>query len=220
VVHSVLVDDGLPEPELRVGDVLGIDVGIKSLAVFSDGTIFENPKALDDADKKLKRLQRELARRKIGGKNREKTKQKLARAFECIRRIRQHAQHQVSNYATAENGIIVIETLNINGMMQNHHIARALSDTGMSEIHRQIKYKAKWKGVEVIRADRWFASSKTCSGCGYKMDITLSDRDLKCPECGLEIDRDYNAALNLAALSEGVNSPGLPVELECNNALL
>lgn len=213
---SVLVDDGQPLPELRGGTTLGMDVGIKSLAVFSDGKVFENPRALQKAEAKIKRLQRELARREKGSKNRAKTKAKLARCFAKANNIRTHAQHQVSNYAM-QGGTIVTETLNVKGMLSNHSLARAVSDAGMSEIHRQIDYKAKWNGVEVIKADRWFASSKTCCNCGYKMDITLADRELHCPSCGAVIDRDLNAAKNLAALGERRNTAGLPGELAITN---
>lgn len=217
---SVLVDDGAPEPELKDGDILGMDVGIKSMAVFSDGKVFENPKALYAAEKKLKRLQRELSRREKGSKNREKTRAKLARAHHKVSCIRSHAQHQVSNYAV-KDATIAIENLNVRGMVKNHHLAKAVSDVGMYELRRQIEYKARWNGVEVVLADRWEPTSKRCSRCGnIKDDLTLADRVYKCDACGLVIDRDLNAAVNLAALSERRNSPGLPVELTCTNVSL
>lgn len=211
---SVLVDDGQPEPALREGATLGMDIGIKSAAVFSDGMVFENPKALYAAEKKLKRLQRELSRRKDkGSKNREKTRRKLAKAHAKVNRIRKHAQHQVSNYAV-KDGVIVIENLNVQGMQKNHHLARAVSDVGFYELRRQIEYKAKWNGVEVVTVDRWEPSSKRCSWCGNVKEIlSLSERVYKCECCGLVIDRDLNAATNLAALGSGRNSPLVPVEL-------
>ena len=198
---SVLVDNGKEAPAYREGSRLGVDVGIKTLAVFSDGNEIENPKALAKAEKKLARLQQELSRRAKGSKNREKTNVKVARLHERVSNIRRHAQHQASHYATRMGGTVVIETLNVKGMMQNAKLARSISDVGMYEIHRQIEYKAKWRGARVVKADQWFASSKTCSGCGYRVtNLTLAIRTFVCPECGLEIDRDLNAARNLAAL--------------------
>lgn len=96
----------------------------------------------------------------------------------------------------------MLEDLNVSGMMANHHLAKAVSDVGFYEMRRQIEYKAGWYGIDVVLADRWFPSSKTCSCCGWKNDdLTLADRTFICPECGLKIDRDYNAALNLARLA-------------------
>lgn len=96
----------------------------------------------------------------------------------------------------------MLEDLNVSGMMANHHLAKAVSDVGFCELRRQIEYKSHWQGTEILLADRWFPSSKTCSCCGWKNDdLTLADRVFSCPECGLEIDRDYNAALNLARLA-------------------
>ncbi len=211
---SVFIDDGLNKPAFRDGITLGVDVGIKSMAVFSDGIVFENPKADYKAHKNIAKLQRELHRRQKGGKNRKKTQDKLSRAYARIGNIRSHVHHSISNHAVHSGiGKIVIEDLNVSGMLQNRYLARAVADAGMNEIHRQIIYKAEWNGVEVIKADRWFASSKTCSGCGEYLEITLADRYIICPACGLEIDRDLNAAINLIALDERQNMPGLSVEL-------
>lgn len=203
--------------------VIGIDRGIKSLAVCSDGTTLENPRVLEKYERKLTTLQRELSRRKKGSANHAKTKAKIAKLHQRITNIRSHNQHQFSHHVTEEMqpSAIVLEDLNIKGMMANGKLAKALSDAAMSELGRQIEYKAGWRGIEIIKADRWFASSKTCSRCGcVKSDLTLADRIYTCPECGLVIDRDLNAALNLAALGEGSNGPGLPRELECCNASL
>ena len=201
---SVLVEEEIEAQPNTDGDVLGIDLGIKSLAVCSDGTVFENPKALYQAERKLKRLQRELSRRTKGGQNWNKTKRKIQRCHYQIACIRKHALHQVSHYVTAKAKprIIVIEDLNVSGMTKNHHLAKAVSDSGMSELRRQIEYKAKWYGVQVAIADRWFPSSKTCSECGATNKLlTLSDRTFICPACGCIIDRDLNAALNLEHLA-------------------
>ena len=195
---------------------LGIDLGVKSLATCSDGAVFENPKTLYQHEKRLARLQRELSRRKKGSANRAKTKAKVARLHYKISNIRKHAIHQVSDYATEKvrPAAIVLENLNVRGMMKNHHLAKAIGDASFHELRRQLEYKAERNGIEVIIADRFYPSSKTCNRCGCrKDDLTLADRIFKCNDCGYEIDRDLNAALNLAALSEGRNAPGLPVEL-------
>lgn len=200
---SVLVEEEIAELVGREG-ILGVDLGIKSLAVCSDGAVFENPKALYVAERKLKRIQREVSRRQKGGKNRQKSIRKLQRCHAKVANIRKHALHQVSHYVTAraKPRVVVIEDLNVLGMEQNHHLAKAVMDSGMSELRRQIEYKAKWYGVKVMVADRWYPSSKTCSECGATNQVlTLSDRTYVCPACGCIIDRDLNAARNLASLA-------------------
>ena len=192
----------IEQPELT-GDVVGIDLGLKTRAVFSNGVFFDAPKATYEYQKKLARAQRELSRRKRAGKNWQKTKRKVQIIHAKIADVRKHWLHQISHYTTHElkPSVIVLEDLNVSGMVKNHHLAKAVSDAGFFELRRQIEYKADWLGIEVVIADRWFASSKTCSGCGWKnANLTLADRVFKCPECGLEIDRDLNAAQNLAAL--------------------
>jgi len=201
---SILAETEVDEPINESTDILGVDLGIKSLATCSDGKVFDNPKALYKAERKLKRLQRELSRRTKGGKNWLKTKAKLQRVHAKVSNIRQHALHQVSHYVTAiaKPKVVVLEDLNVQGMTSNHHLAKAVSDVGMYELRRQIEYKAKWYGVKVMVADRWYPSSKTCSECGATNQLlTLSDRTFVCPACGCIIDRDYNAALNLASLA-------------------
>jgi len=199
---SVLVEEEIEQPQLN-GKVIGVDFGINHLAICSDGMVFENSRPLDQATRKLKRIQRELSRREKGGSNWHKTKDRLRRVHYSVANQRQHIQHQISHYLTfkAQPAVIVLEDLNVSGMLQNHHIARALSDVGFYELRRQIEYKAEWLGIEVIYADRFFPSSKTCSRCGSKRDdLKLSERTFVCNDCGFSIDRDLNAALNLAAL--------------------
>jgi len=205
---SVQVEQEHHTPPPSVQAAIGIDLGIKSLAVCSDGRAYENPKALYVAERKMARLQRELSRRKKGSANRNKTKAKIAKLHGQIANIRRFNLHQVSHDVTSEPrpGAIVVEDLNVAGMMKNHCLARATSDSGMSELRRQIEYKAGWQGIEIVTADRWYPSSKTCSECGsIKSDLTLSDRTYHCAECGAVIDRDLNAARNLASLVKDVN---------------
>jgi putative transposase len=213
---SVLAYEDESEPVNNSTLVIGADFGLKTLVVLSNGETFENPHCLIQAEQKLKRLQRELARRKKGGANWRKTKAKLQRQYTKVTNVRKHILHNISHHVTFDlmPKTIVLEDLNVRGMMSNHHLAKAISDVGFYELRRQIEYKAKERGIEVIVADRWYPSSKTCSACGWKNDdLALSDRVFQCPQCGLITDRDLNAAQNLASYREGQNMPGLPVEL-------
>jgi len=202
---SLSVKEKIPDPkpeQPRTKVVVGVDVGIKSLAVTSDGIVYENPKALYKATRKLRKLQKSLSRKQKGSRNREKAKALLAKTFYRVSCIRKDAIHKATTSILQGTDVVVIETLNVQGMLKNHKLARALSDASLSEFHRQIRYKANWRGIEVVEADRWFPSSKTCSGCGHvKEDLTLSERVYKCSECALELDRDLNAAINLEKLA-------------------
>ena len=202
---SLSVKGEIPDPpnkQPRAKVVVGVDVGIKSLATTSDGIQYENPKALSKAAKKLKRLQKALSRKQKGSRNREKAKLKVSKAFYRVSCIRSDAIHKATTSILRGTDVVVIETLNVKGMLKNGKLARALSDASLSEFHRQIRYKAGWVGVEVVEAPRFFPSSKTCSRCGHvKQDLTLSDRVYRCDACGLELDRDLNAAINLENLA-------------------
>ncbi len=200
---SVQVEQEVPEPKPASNKLLGVDVGLRSLAVVSNGKVFDNPKTTTKYEKRLAYLQRELCRRKKGGKNREKSKQKIARLHFKIANVRKHALHQVSDYVTAKTkpSVVVLEDLNVKGMMANHCLAKSLADASFAELSRQIQYKAQWQGIEVVLAGRFYPSSKLCSACGEKKPyLKLSERTFVCPSCGNIIDRDLNAALNLAAL--------------------
>jgi len=201
---SVLVEtqDDAPINESEL--VIGIDFGLKTLAVLSNGETFENPHCLKSAMSKLNRLQRELSRRKLGGANWRKTKLKLQRQHAKVANIRSHILHNISHHVTADlrPSVIVLEDLNVNGMASNHHLAQAISDVGFYELRRQVEYKAARYGCDVLIASQWYPSSKTCSSCGWhNADLALSDRTFNCPECGLELDRDLNAARNLERLA-------------------
>lgn len=185
------------------GEPLGIDVGIEHLATLSDGTVFENPRALKGAETRLRRLQKSVSRKVKGSSNRRKAVQRLARQHYRVGNIRRDAIAKATT-ATIDKRptTIVIETLNVTGMLRNHCLARALSDASMAEFHRCLTYKAAWVGIPVVKADRWFKSSKTCSACGaIHAGLTLGDRTFRCPTCGAMIGRDLNAALNLKKLA-------------------
>jgi putative transposase len=183
--------------------VVGVDLGVKNLATLSNGEMIEGPKALRTMQKKLKRLQQSLSRKKKGSNNREKQKRKVARLHYRISCIRLDALHKLTSRLTRKYSVIVIEDLNVRGMMSNRKLAKAISDMGFHEFRRQLDYKSPIAGVHVIVADRWFPSSKKCSRCGEKHSgLKLSDRIFVCPTCSFKIDRDLNAARNLAMYPE------------------
>lgn len=203
------------EPAQAIGEPIGIDLGIKELAVTSDGQRFENPKPLKKAQARLQRLQRELSRRKKGGKNREKTRKKVAKVHQRIANIRRDTLHKVTSTIVAKTkldserpSVIVLEDLNVSGMLANHCLAQAISDIGFAEFKRQIEYKVIWYGSELMVADRFFPSSRLCRFCGcINSELKLSDREWTC-DCGAVHDRDLSAAINLKNLA--LKLPGVP----------
>jgi putative transposase len=179
--------------------ILGIDLGIKTLATCSDGTFFQNPKALPSHQKHLKKLQKRHSRQKKGSKRREKTRNKVGSLHYRIGCIRKDAIHKATSWIvkTKRPEIVVLEDLNVLGMLKNHRLARSISDAAFHEFRSQMTYKQAWNGGSVLEADRFFPSSKTCSECGtIKEDLKLSDRTFQC-DCGLRMDRDLNASINL-----------------------
>lgn len=195
---SVTAESSTPEIELT-DNVIGIDVGIKTLATCSDGDTYENPKALSAKTKQLRRWQRRLSRREKGGKNRAKARIKVARLHKKIADVRQDAHNKSARAIVNKHPeIIVIEDLNVKGMFKNRKLARALSDAAFGNFGRVLGYMAADAGIEVRKAGRFFASSKLCACCGWKKeDLTLSDRTFICDDCGHTMDRDLNAAINL-----------------------
>lgn len=182
--------------------VVGVDLGIKTLLTCSNGKTFENPKSLLRGLKSLKRSQRSLARKKKGSLNRKKQIKVVAKKHYKISCIRKNALHQATSYLVKNYGTIVIEDLNVKGMVKNHKLAQAINDASFGEFKRQITYKSEWRGVKLIVADRFFASSKICSCCGQKKEVLkLSERVFKCSNCENKLDRDLNAAINLANLA-------------------
>lgn len=181
---------------------VGVDLGIKSMVVLSDGVVFKNPKALRSNLKVLKRLQRRLSRKVKGSNNLHKQRMRVARKHYRISCIRKNAIHQATSYIVKNYDRIVIEDLNIVGMIKNRKLSQAISDVSFGEIKRQLTYKSLWYEKELVIANRYFASSKTCSECGHKKEtLKLSERMFKCDNCGHSIDRDLNAAINLANYS-------------------
>ena len=177
---------------------VGIDLGIKVLAALSDGKIFEANQPLKKQLSKLAKLQKALARKKKGSNRRRAVKLKIAKLHYYISCKRLAVLHEFTDYITRNYKLIIIEDLNVSGMIKNHCLARAISDVGMYELRRQLEYKAKFRECELIIADRWFASSKICSQCGLKKDVlSLAERTFVCENRCISLDRDKNAAKNL-----------------------
>jgi putative transposase len=199
--YSVQVEEERADPIPAQGKAIGVDLGVKTLATTSEAVAYENPKALRKNLSKLARMARRHSRKEKGSKNRKKAAKILARMHARIARIRSNALHQATTaIAKTKPCTIVLEDLNVKGMMQNRKMSRAVGDVGMHEFKRQITYKAEQEGSSILIVSRWFPSSKTCSCCGWvDKDQDLDDRVFVCLDCGYVADRDYNAAKNLAA---------------------
>ena len=202
---SILMD--IPESEYinkhkHTGKHVGIDLGVKDFIVTSDGEVFENRHFRKKTESRIKRLQRQLSRKQKGSRNREKARLKLARVYDRIGRQKEAYLYETVHRLLEEYDIMFIEDLNVEGMVRNHKLAKSISEMGFGRFADLLEYKASLDWKQVIKVDRWYASSKTCSGCGYVYKgLTLGERSWKCPECGEVHDRDYNAAVNI--LREG-----------------
>jgi len=186
------------EPPMHQGHAVGVDVGVKELVVDSDGERFENQKPLRSALGTVKRLQRRVSRRVKGSKNRRKALDKLARAHYRVACLRSDAQHKATTQIARKASLIGLEDLNVAGMLKRRRLAQALSDASLSEVHRQLHYKAEWYGGQVVRIGRFFPSSRMHNSCGgYKAELELAEREWSCPACGQVVDRDLNAARNI-----------------------
>ena len=199
---SLQVEMEIPDPVVMAEKpAVGVDLGINRMVQVSDGTCFENPRALKRALTRLKRIQRMVSRRQKGSTNRKKAVQQLAKAHLRVANIRKDALHQATTFLTKTKSAIVLENLNVSGMMKNHRLAQAIADVGMYEFRRQLQYKGGWYGCDVLLADRFYPSTKRCSQCGQiKPVVELSEREYCCEHCGLVMHRDLNASLNLEQL--------------------
>lgn len=189
--------------------VLGVDAGVRSLAVLSTSERVPNPRPLKQALRKIARLNRELARRKGRSSGWHDTRSRLARAHARVARVRRDARHKLTRRLVTIYGTVVVERLNVAGMVRNRRLSRAVADAGMAELRRQLAYKAAWYGSRLVEADAFYPSSKTCSRCGaVKASLPLWQRTFRCESCGLALDRDENAAMNLAAVAAAVAGSG------------
>ena len=200
---SILVETEYKELA-HTNDSIGIDLGIKDLCITSDGKKYENPKIIRRYEKKLARLQRQLAKKEKRSQNYYKIKKKIAICHEKITNTRKDYLHKMSHEIISENQVIVSEDLQIKNMVKNHHLAKSISDVSWYELTRQLGYKAEWNGRKYIKINTFYASSQLCSVCGYQnTEIKdLSIREWLCPGCGAKHDRDINAAKNI--LAEGL----------------
>jgi putative transposase len=197
---SLAVDVADPVRFPATGAAVGVDLGVKDFAVTSGGEKIPNPRKLGLRERNLARYQRRLARCQRGSRNREKARAKVARAHRKVRASRADFLHRTSARLVRENDVIVIEDLNVKGMVRNRSLAKAISDCGWGEFRRQVEYKAAAGGRHLIVIDRWYPSSKTCSNCGHLLaDLSLSTRTWQCPSCRTRHDRDHNAAKNILA---------------------
>ena len=208
VSFTVQVDRSTPA---RNGEtsVVGVDAGIRHLATLSTGATIPNPRALQHSLRKLRRLNRQLARRTPGSSRRKQTRRRLARVYARAANLRRDALHKLTTTLATQHSTVVVEQLNLAGLVRNRHLARALADASLAELRRQLTYKTSWYGSQLIVADPFHPSSKTCSACGWvKAKLTLAERTFTCEVCGLGIDRDLNAARNLATLAQHVAQSG------------
>ena len=177
---------------------VGVDLGVKNLATLSDGTVIPNPRALNTRLKALRKAQQALSRKTKGSVRCRKARERVARLHARVADVRADAIHKATTWLASTYSDISIEDLNTAGMVKNHHLAKAVSDAAFGEFRRQLDYKTARTGAQLHVIDRWFASSKTCSNCGrVKAKLSLNERTYKCDGCGLVIDRDLNAAINI-----------------------
>lgn len=181
-----------------VSKEIGIDLGLKSALITSDGRAHPNPKFYAKAQERLTRAQRSLSRKKKGSKNRAKARVKVARIHAKVADSRRDWSHKLTTQLIRENQVVSAESLAVKNLVRNRSLAKAIHDVGWSEIVRQLDYKAKWYGRTFVQIDRFYPSSKRCSSCGHTLAaLPLATRAWQCPECGAQHDRDINAAINI-----------------------
>ena len=211
---SLLVDDHTVKPLPRIDKAIGLDVGITSLIATSNGDKITNQSHFKQLRKKLKRVQKALSRKQKGSNNRHKARLKVAKVHAQITDARKDFLHKLTTQLVRANQTIVVEDLAIKNMVKNHKLALAISDASWGELIRQLAYKCEWYGRELIKIDRWFPSSKRCGNCGHIVDKmpggrgtrpALNIREWECPKCGMNHDRDINAAHNILAAGLAVS---------------
>jgi putative transposase len=205
---SLLLEEEI-NPLPVTAQMVGLDLGLKSMVITSDGHTHGNPKFFAKEEKKLARAQRKLSKKKKGSKNRAKARTKVAKIHARIADRRRDYQHKLSTQLIRENQTICVESLHVKNMMQNHSLAKAISDVGWGEFVRQLEYKARWYGRTLVKIDKFYPSSKRCHDCGHILDsLSLEIRHWVCPECGVAHDRDLNAARNILAAGLAVAAFG------------
>jgi putative transposase len=207
---SILVDNKLPLPKTikKSNNAIGIDLGIKSFIVTSDGHKFDNPKHLKESMTRLKWMQRQLSRKVKGSSRCNKWRFRVAKLHEKISNQRIDFLHKTSDVITKQYDVLCMENLQVSNMLKNHCLAQLISDSGWGTFEQFLKYKCEWRGKRLVQIGTFEPSSKTCSNCGsINNDLTLADREWTCPVCSKELDRDINAAVNI--LSFGLRDSGM-----------
>ncbi|HET8909438.1 MAG TPA: RNA-guided endonuclease TnpB family protein [Ktedonobacterales bacterium] len=205
---SILVEDEIAPLPATVGQV-GIDLGLHDVVVLDSGEKIGNPRFFAQDEKRLAKAQRRLAKKKLGSKNRDKARRKVARIHAHIADRRTDFLHQLSTRLIRENQTICVESLQVKAMVKHPTLAKAIHDVGWGEFVRQLEYKAAWYGRTLVKIDKWYPSSKRCSACGHILDsLTLDSRRWTCPECSAVHDRDVNAAQNILAVGLTVSAGG------------
>jgi putative transposase len=197
---SVTCEVKIQEKEKKIDNLVGIDLGLKVFATLSDGTAVPNPKHLKKYENKLAEEQRKLNRKQKGSNNRNKQRKKVRRVYQKIRDTRLDFLHKTTSHMITKYDGVVVEDLNVSGMMKNHHLAKSIADVSWFEFVRQLEYKALWNSKYFIKIGRFEPTSKTCSRCGHIQDMPLDKRIYNCEICDLVLDRDLNAALNIYRL--------------------
>jgi putative transposase len=206
------VDAVAPASLAETGHVIGVDLGVTDFAATSDGEKIANPRHYERKARNLARYQRRMARCRTGSANRAKAAAKVARAHRKVRHARRDFLHRASTCLVRSADTIVIEDLNVSGLVRNRSLARAITDCGWGEFRRQLQYKCERYGRRLVVIDRWYPSSKTCSACGYLLaELSLSARCWTCPSCRARHDRDINAAKNILAAGLAVSACGAGV---------
>lgn len=204
----------------KTGESIGIDFGVSRLATLSNGERISNPKYGEKLQNKLTRKQKQLAKRKKGSNRREKARISVAKVYEKISNCRTDTMHKLSTDLVKRFDVICVEDLNLRGMVKNHNLARSLNDASIGMAIRMIEEKAERYGKELVKIDRWYPSSKTCSICGRVVEkLPLSVREWDCSECGTHHDRDENAAINILAVGQTVSAHGGTVRLKTATAV-
>lgn len=210
---AIAVDTEVISQPPKAKGAIGVDLGISALATMSDGRKVQHSSKWGNLEKQVRRLQKSVSRKQKGSASRRKAVGKLARKHLELANLRNDLLHKTTTDLVQGHQGIVIEDLNVRGMVKNHCLARSISRQGWAEFRRQLEYKSSMHGRDLVIADRYYPSTKTCSGCGAIKPVALSERVYKCPVCGLAIDRDFNAAINLSRLRAG-SSDVKPVEME------
>lgn len=215
---SLLVEDHTIQQLPPVESCVGVDLGLKSLLITSEGEAIKNPRGFNRHRARLAKAQKRLAKTQKGSRNRQKARERVARIHARITDSRRDHLHKLTTRLVKENQLIAVEDLCVKGMLRSKRYSRSIADAAWGELVRQLEYKASWYGRTLVKVDRFFPSSKTCSACGHVVEAMPEGiRDWDCPSCGVHHDRDINAAKNVLAAGLAVAACGAPVRPNSKN---